>query len=364
MGLPIKLPKGLARAAGKIFLKVKARSPEACVVGGILLGGAALVMTGINTWKGKEELSEDVKLIQEAKVVKVEESEEETKERKKELSRRRVTFIKHVGKRYWLPVALGVSSAGLVWGGRTLLRKELSAMTALAATLSDRYKKFYDKVSEEFGEEKAQELAYGAKVVDAIDGETGEVKKKVLIDKKHTISPYAVYFDQGEWDDETCQWIWKNHEWKTNKLLNIAKIKETQSYFNDILDIRGWVLWGEVADYLGLKPDPNWYRVGWKDDPNNPVFIELGVLEGKYQLEVNKRFTDEDDPTNVALIDPNVQGCLDFIFEDIEKYDKRCGKRAATVMRCVGNKKDRRKKTMSFRRPTDDSKEEVCIIEE
>lgn len=356
MGLPIKLPKGIVRKAGKILLKLRARSPEVCVVGGIVLGGAALVMTGVNTWKGKEELTEDVKSIKEAKVVKAEETEDEAAARKKELWNRRLIFVKDVGKRYWLPVTLGLSSAGLVWGGRTILRKELSAMTALAATLSDRYKKLYERVKQEYGDEKAQELAYGTKLADVIDGDTGKIEQQYLIDKKRVISPYAVFFDQGEFDEETGEWIWRNYEWHADKFSNIVKIRNVQNYWNDILRAHGWVLWSDVAKDLGLKPDPAWNRVGWVNDEDGTKHIELGVLDGPFQLEVNKRFMDEHDKLNVALIDPNVDGCIDFVFDDIEKYDKRCGRRAKHSIR------DKKGRILDFRKPEDDSEEETCLI--
>lgn len=351
------IPKSLTRIAGKLILKLKHSSPEICVVSGILLGGAAVVMTGINTWKGKEELSEDVKLIKEAKIVEPEESEEETAARKKELGKRRITFIKHIGKRYWLPVALGMSSAGLVWGGRTLLRKELSAMTALAATLSESYKKLYERVKEEFGEEKAQELAYGVRMTEGIDGDTGEVSQVAITDKKKLISPYAVYFDPGEWCEETGQWIWKNYEWNTVKIYNIQKIRNAQNYFNDILHSRGWVLWGEVAQYLGLKPSPTWHRVGWIDDGSGRKHIELGVLEGPHQLPFNKKFMNEHDPQNTALIDPNVDGCIDMVFDNIEKFDYRCGRRGKKILVDKNNAE-----LWEYRVPVDSSKEETVLI--
>ena len=161
-----------------------------------------------------------------------------------------------------------------------------------------------------------------------IDGDTGEVRDGYLVDKSGLISPYAVYFDQGEWCEETGEWIWKNYEWKPSKLLNIAKIRNAQTYWNDILHLRGWGLWGEVAEYLGLKPDPNWHRVGWIDDGTKSKLIELRVLEGPHQLPFNRKFTDERDSQNIALIDPNVDGCIDQVFEKIETFDRRCGRRS------------------------------------
>ena len=330
MKLPVRLPKGLTRLGGKILLKIRTNKPEICVVGGIILGAAAVVMSGVNTWKNKETLQNDIQEIKTNKeLVKAEcEDKDIVKERKANLVKSRISFGKHVVGAYWLPTVLIFSSGGLSWHGRTILRRELSAMTAVAATLYESYKRLYNKVKEEFGEEKAQELAYGTKTANFIDGETGEVMQKMMVDKKHMISPYAVYFDPGEWDEDTQRWLWKNYVWQPTKIYNILKIRNVQNTWNEILRARGWVLWGEVAEELGFKPDPNWYRTGWIDDGSGKKFIELGVLDGPYQLEINKRFMDEHDSLNVALIDPNVDGCIDMVFDNIETFDYRCGKRA------------------------------------
>lgn len=335
MNLPIKTPKFLTKVAGKIFKVAKKTSPEVCVIGGIVLGVGAVVVTGIKTWKGKDILVADCDAIRAVTHEEVTNEDSSTslvkktaltQEEKKQLWVRRYDFGKDIVKIYWLPVTLGASAICFVWGGRTMLRKELSAMTAIAASLSESYKKLYNNVRNELGDEKAQELAYGVKMIEGVD-DKGEKVKMPIVDRKSNTSPYAVMFDPGEWDETTGEWIWKNYEWKSSKLLNIAKIRNAQNTYNDILHLRGWVLWGEVAKYLGLKPDANWYRVGWKDDGTGNKFIELGVLEGAYQIPFNRKFTDEHDSQNICIIDPNVDGCIDFVFDDIEKYDHRCGRR-------------------------------------
>ncbi len=63
MKLPFKLPAGLTRAAGKLWLKTKNARPEIFVVSGIICGGAAVVMTAVQTWKGKETLAKDISVI-------------------------------------------------------------------------------------------------------------------------------------------------------------------------------------------------------------------------------------------------------------------------------------------------------------
>ena len=343
MNLPIKLPGKLTRLAGKLLLKAKKSSPEACVISGIICGGAALVIVGVKTWKSKDILEADAKAIKDIKYeegTQLVKKTELTDEDKKLLVAKRIDFAKDICKVYWLPGVLSVSSVVLLWGGRTLLRKDLGAVTAAYSTLMESYKKYREKVIAEYGKEKDQEFMYGAKTTQFVDGETGEVVTGPFIDKKHNISQYAFYFDPGEYDSETGEWIWKNFAWddsKSGKMINKLRIRNAQNWATDKLNSRGWVLLAEVADMLGAKPNPAWYRVGWYYKEGQQNFVELGVLEGEHQLPFNRGFTDEDNPQNVCIVEPNVDGCIDFVFTDIEQYDKRCGKRAHKKKRMPSN---------------------------
>lgn len=328
MKFPIKLPRFLTRTVGKLALKVGGSKPEICIISGIAFGTAAVIATGIRTWKGKETLQTDIQNVKEDRqLVKAEcEDEAVVKERKAQLVKSVMKTGKDIFKIYWLPAALGGSAICLVWGGRTFLRKELSALTASYALLAENYKRYREKVIAEFGAEKDQEFLYGAKIVDSVDGDTGEVGQAVMINKKHNVSQYAFYFDPGDYDSESGTWTWKNYVWESRKLYNQATIQRTQNALNDTLHARGWVKLNELREALGLAPNEDGERTGWVDDGTGRKRIELGVLPGQHQIAINRKFMDVNDPLNVCIVEPNVDGCIDYIFKDIQEYDYRSGK--------------------------------------
>lgn len=335
MKLPFKLPAGLTRAAGKLWLKTKNARPEIFVVSGIVCGGAAVVMTAVQTWKGKETLAEDISIIKINTKNGAEKCAEEhpdwpkmtEEDRKKYLVKRTGVLAKDICKIYWIPATLGLSSVGLIWGGRTMLRKELSALTAAYAALSESFNRYRQKVIDEFGAEKDQEFQYGYKMVDAVDSETKEVTKRPIIDKEANLSEYGFWFDEGDFDKESGTWTWKNFKWDRSKHQNLMTVIEAENNFDHKLTTIGYVTLEEVALFFGVDPETasKWHNYGWIYQPGRMNHIELGVQEGPYQLEVNKGFTDSHCSQNVCLINPNVDGYIGFVHEDYKKYDFRYG---------------------------------------
>lgn len=336
MRFPFKLPQGLTRFAGKLWLKTKNASPEIFVVCGIVAGGAAVATAVVQTWKGKDTLEEDVKIIKANTKAGSEKAHEEHPEwpmmleedRKKYLAKRTGILAKDILKIYWLPITLSLSSAGLIWGGRTMLRKELSAMAAAYAALSESYNRYRTRVIEEFGEEKDQEFQYGYKMVDAIDSETGEVSKRPIIDKEANLSEYGFWFDEGDFNKDLGEYTWKNYKFDRSKLQNRMRVIEAQNNFTHDLATRGYVFLEDVALFFGVDPKTasKWHNYGWVWQEGRRNIVELGVLEGPYQLEVNKGFTNDRCSQNVCLINPNCDGYIGFVRDDYKKYDFRYGK--------------------------------------
>ena len=185
MKLPIKLPNKVTQFIGKTMLRAKKASPEVCVVSGIICGGAAIVMVGVKTWKKKDTLKKDYDSIKAVTTTeKTDENGEKSIEKipykelveddKKLLWSYRKTFAGDIIKTYWIPTVLGIGSVGLIWGGRTMLRRELSAVTSAYALLMESYKQYRQRVIDDVGIEKDQEYMHGIKMADAVDEETGE----------------------------------------------------------------------------------------------------------------------------------------------------------------------------------------------
>lgn len=335
MNLPIKLPAGITRLAGKLWLKTKSAKPEIFVVSGIVCGTAAVVMTAVQTWKGKEKLEKDISVIKINTKKGAEKYAEEHPDqpkatednRKKYLVQRTGVLAKDICKIYWLPITLGVSSIGLVWGGRTMLRKELSALAAAYATLSESFNRYRQKVIAEYGAEKDQEFTYGYKMEELVDSETGEVTKRPRIDKEANLSEYGFWFDEGDFDETSGTWTWKNYKWDRSKQQNLMTVIEAENNFDHKLSTVGYVTLEEVALFFGVDPETasKWHNYGWVWQEGRMNHIELGVQQGPYQLEVNKGFTDFHCSQNVCLINPNCDGYIGFVHENYKKYDFRYG---------------------------------------
>ena len=355
MKLPIKIPQGLTRAFGKLWLKTKNARPEIFVVSGIVCGSAAVVMTAVQTWKHKDRIEMDLDAIRPytTDFVDIQEGDEKaddkkvvvdhegnkrlpvkiaykdlTKDQKKQLWARRIDLTKDVFKIYWIPATLGLSSVGLIWGGRTMLRKELSALTAAYAALSESFNRYRQKVIDEFGADKDQEFQYGYKLVDSVDSETGQVEKRPMIDKDANLSQYGFWFDEGYWDKDNNEWIWKNYKFDRSKLVNRMAVITAENNFTHELNTIGYVRLENVALFFGIDPETahQWHNYGWVWQEGRRNVVNLGVLEGPEQLEVNKGFTDDRCSQNVCFINPNVDGYIGFINDDLKSYDFRYGK--------------------------------------
>lgn len=333
MKFPVKLPQSVTRAMGKLWLRTKKSSPEICVVSGIVCGGAALVMVGVRTWKKKDDLQKDISLVKDRmdtiKGAKENNNQELVKSERKELVKQGGTLAKDLVKTYWIPALLGVSSAGLIWGGRTMLRRELSAVTSAYALLMESYKQYRQRVIDDVGIEKDQEYMHGIKMVDAVDEKTGEVTRRAIVDKSKSISPYSVWWCEGEFDDETGEWIWRNGMWRDNALMNESTLRCVQNAANDLLRANGFVFLNQVREMLGLPPTREGQIVGWTLCGGDG-FIDFGVFPSKqHPLEkiapVNRLFLDN--KTCNALLDFNVDGPILGALDAI--YGKKCADKLA-----------------------------------
>ena len=342
-----KLPGKLTRFVGQMLLKTKKISPELCVIGGIVAGGAAIVMVGVKTFKNKETIVSDAVAIRSIKyefkeetvtVFGDNEAHNEVKtalakkatltdDEKKQLWARRIDFGKDILKIYWVPGLLAVGSAGMIWGGRTMLRKELSAATMAYATLLETFTQYRKKVAEVIGDEKEQEIAAGYTMRDIVDEATGKVEKVPVVDPQANLSQYGFWFDEGHFDKETGEWAWRNMTHDRNKLVNRMKVVELEEKYTRQLRTVGYAWLEDVALEFGIDPDEakKWHDIGWVWKEGDENRVEFGVLDTKWQLPVNKGFCDDSCSQNKCFINPNVDGYIGYIRDDFKKYDFRYG---------------------------------------
>lgn len=335
--LPIKLPEKATRAIGKLAFKTAKAKPGICIVIGIILGGAAVIMTGIDTYKNKEKLADDSNNIKLLKAPQDTESEDAVliseEERKGQLMSARKQFMVDFIRIYWKEAALSAGAVFFILHGKKLYKHQIAELGAIYTALLQSYKQYRQNVIADMGVEKDQEYMYGLKKTETVDSETGEVREVYLSDgKTHAPSIYSRWLTEGVFDNNTGMWIWQNTLWDENKIQMENNIRWVQNNANDILTRRGYLFLNDVYDMLRLPRTKEGYHVGWvKDGLINDIpcdnYIDFGVFppeEGRpdHQLPVNKKWLDLRDNQRYPLLDFNVT-CIDSVLDDIYEYDNR-----------------------------------------
>ena len=208
-----------------------------------------------------------------------------------------------LAKLYGPAVIAGAASITCILASHNIINKRCTALSAAYTAVSNSYNGYRGRVIERFGEELDRELRHGIKAQEIeeriTDPETGEetvVKSTVNVVDPNHISEYARFFDDG------CK------GWVKDANHNFVFLKQTQSYFNDLLQSRGHVYLNEVYDSLGIPRTKAGQVVGWVyDDSPNPVgdnFIDFGIFD--QDNERKRLFVNGHE--RVILLDFNVDG--------------------------------------------------------
>lgn len=336
----LKIPTAIKAPMGKLLFKTKKIRPEIRLGLTIALNAVAVAGTIIETWKGKDVIQNDISKVKEWKEYEPEKalaanpnaiiiSEEE---RLKLLQNARIALFVDILKHSWKPGLCWIASIGLGIYNHKDLRKQLMTVSAMYAGLMADFKEYRARVRNDVGAEKEQEYAYGIKMVDAVDSETGEITKKPLpfSDMKTPGSKYARWLNAGIWDNDKNRWIWANPVYSANKLELQYRIRSIQDSCNDILRMQGWLTLNEVYKKLGLPQTEEGQHVGWVkggfvDGHAGDDFVDFGVFplangDTRYQIPINTLFLDPESDQKYPLLDFNVI-CLDEIWNNIYEYD-------------------------------------------
>jgi len=334
----IKLPQKTTRAIGKLAYKTVKAKPGICIVVGIVLGGAAIVLTGIDTYKNKERLVEDTDKIKKLKAPVDENSEAETliseEEKKILLTSARKQLMFDFARTYWKELALSTGAVFFILHGKKLYKHQIAELGAMYGALMESYRRYRQNVINDIGAEKDQEYMYGLTKVEAVDSETGEVSESYIVNGDTELpSTYARYLNEGIFDHATGQWIWQNTLYDENRITMQKNLKWLQDDFNDILIRKGYLTLNEVYDKLGFPQTAEGQHVGWVsggfvDGKPCDNFVDFGVFPPDelhpyyHQLPINKAFMDLRTNQKYPLLDFNVV-CIDSIWNDIFEYNNK-----------------------------------------
>lgn len=304
--MKLQLPGSVTRAFYGAGLKLKKRSPELLVVGGIIGGVTAAVMACKATTQLDDILEEHKK---KAEIVRdgIKHPETLVKPYTEEEGKKAITLVYaqtgfELFKLYAPSVALGTLSIAAILSGHNILRKRNVALAAAYTAIDNSFKEYRGRVVERFGEALDKELRYNIKTKEVEEVVTNEDGSETIVKKTAQVadigkSEYCRFFDET------------SSNWTRNAEYNKKFLIDMERFANDMLKERGHVFLNEVHDLLGIDRTTAGAVVGWLYRPNDPNhkgdnYISFNICD--LYSPANRRFVNGFEKS--VLLDFNVDG--------------------------------------------------------
>lgn len=304
--------------ANKMLFKVKNNAPTIMVVGGVLGFGVATFLASKATLKVDQILSEQ---SQQVKIIHEVNENPETAEiyteqdMNKDLCKVYIMTGLKLAKLYGPAIVTFGVSTYLVTKSHFMMKGRVAALGVTVAGLSAALKRQSQRISELYGEEKADDIWLGTenqKVETTVTNEeTGEEKpKKVtakVVNEDLIVSPYAFVYDESN-----PNYIHGDPQHNVDDLCNI------ELWANRKLKAEGYLFLNDIRKACAKKPIPEGQVIGWiydEKDPNRHNCVDLGISH-KMRPDVRDFWSGV---SKSFIIDPNVDG---VIIDDFFKFDK------------------------------------------
>jgi hypothetical protein len=249
----------------KVLMTAKEASPTIAVIGGLVLGAAAIVTACSKMGKAQEE-----KENTESELIALESTEFETKKEKT------VAYIKFGAKTavryikiFWLPFVLEILAILSIWYSHGVMVKRNSALASGALVLTQQLDNYRDRVKAKLGEEAENDLFYGIENrKTGTEAETlpnGKTKKHDVFEKfteTGAEGPFDFLF--GPSNRNYCA------DAPGSNFCFLSQVMSSSNAFlrqRAIGGTNGWMTVGEILEKLGEKPTAESYRWGWIYDP-------------------------------------------------------------------------------------------------
>lgn len=266
------------KVGGRTLLKCRKYSPEIMLVGGLVVGAAAIVSACLATRHVDaviEEAQEELDAIQN-RVAEAEDSDAEH-ELLKESKKASFKAYMHAGWKFtklYAPAAgLTILSVGLILGSHGVLKKRYVSTAAAYKALDEAFKDYRKRIASIAGEDVEKKFYDGTDEVELklTDPETGEVKAgkalKQMVQKKD--SPYE--FDFNKYTAPL--------DWTNNADHNFMYLRSVQSVCNDKYNAQGHLFLNEVLDAIGLQRTQAGAVVGWVKGSDGDDYVDFGFSE-------------------------------------------------------------------------------------
>jgi hypothetical protein len=293
---------------------MKRHAPEIYLGSGIVAGAVSVVMIAKAHKKSDEvfadvaleieAVNEDVWAYNETERA-VEEAGEEAvyiteSERRKRVAPLYIEAAKRGILLYGPGIAVGGAALGLILTSHGILRGRNKNLVATIGVIQQGFAAYRKRVIEEQGEAADERFYYGLEARNYTEeyvDENGK-KKKRKTTRNHLTNEMSPDMYQRIFDEN-------NIHHKPDPDLSEYYIKAIETWAQDQLVLRGYIILNDVYRQLDFPETPEGAVVGWAKDVPGDGFVDFGL---------DKPFNDEGRRRNEFLLDFNVHGpILDVI---------------------------------------------------
>ncbi len=288
-------------------LAMRRHAPEIYLGGGITTGILSVILIAKAHKKSEEvfaNVSEGIELINEAVWENNETTDEslyiDESQRRKMVAPLYIEAVRRGVILYGPGIAMGFTSLGLILTSHGILRGRNKSLVATIGVVQQGFAAYRKRVIEEQGEDADERFYYGLearKYTEQYTDEEGKKKKRKTtrnhMSENPTPAMYQRLFDEN------------NVNWHPDPDLSEYYILSIQTWAQDQLVLRGYILLNDIYKNLGLPESPEGAVVGWAKDVPGDGFVDFGL---------DKPFNEEGRRNNKFLLDFNVHGpILDVI---------------------------------------------------
>ena len=292
MNLVKFVPESILKVAGRPMLQVQKHSPIILFVCGSTAALGATVLACRATLKVESVLAdaETSKKMIEAGIQLRQENYTE-KDASQDLMKLKVRTAYNLTKLYAPAAGVGFLALGMLTGSHYIMSSRQAALMAAYATLDKSYREYQQRVGDELGVEREEQIRHGATLAKTKDAEGKSVKTY----HSNGLSVYARLFSQDTSD-----------EWVETPDYNVVVLRTKQTYLNHKLQAQGHVFLNDVYKELGLQPTSAGQMVGWLKDGAGDCYIDFGIFKND-EPRVRDFVMDGE---NAVWLDFNVDGVI------------------------------------------------------
>ncbi len=261
----------------RMYLKLRKISPELALAGGIVCGVGAIVAGCVASRKVNDIVEETNNQLNDIQAS----YENATHQNSNRLVNniKKESFIVYrnaawkFAKLYAPTVGLTMASIGLILTSHGILNKRYVGLSAAYSALDGAFKDYRKRVANVLGEDAEKILNNGGKVeknikvIDEDDNVATKTGSNIVI-QNHKNSPYEFDFNRF-----TAKGVWE----PSADYIEL-RLRNTQNYFNELLNARGHVFLNEILDELGMNRTPAGAVCGWVKGAGDD-YIDFGYQE-------------------------------------------------------------------------------------